>query len=190
MQLTLETVDAQVKEIARRWVNYSSILVFGRGYQYATCIEAALKIKEVSYVHTEGIHAGELKHGPLALIDESMPVILFANRDSTASKVQNALHQVTARGARDRLIIVSTKGDEYISKFRAKAEILEVPETVDCLQCVLSIIPMQLLSYHLAVAKGLNVVGEEKWQGQRPVGLPGVQQSCSVGLTITGSWVL
>ena len=159
VQLTLDIVDEQVKGIAKRLMNKnkSSLLLFGRGYQYATCLEAALKIKEVSYLHTEGIHAGELKHGPLALIDEHMPVIMFANRDSTAEKVQNALHQVTARGARDLMIIVSTKGDEEVRKFGDKAEILQVPETVDCLQCILSIIPMQLLSYHLAVLKGLNV---------------------------------
>eukprot|EP00172_Hildenbrandia_rubra_P001540 Plantae.Rhodophyta-Hildenbrandia_rubra.ctg21057.p1 GENE.Plantae.Rhodophyta-Hildenbrandia_rubra.ctg21057~~Plantae.Rhodophyta-Hildenbrandia_rubra.ctg21057.p1 ORF type:complete len:702 (-),score=123.08 Plantae.Rhodophyta-Hildenbrandia_rubra.ctg21057:176-2281(-) len=157
VQYILDTVDKQVKGIAKRLVNKSSLLLFGRGYQYATCMEAALKIKEVSYIHTEGIHAGELKHGPLALIDEHMPVIMFANRDSTADKVQNALHQVTARGAKKLMIIVATEGDEEISKFSDKAEILFVPETVDCLQCILSIVPMQMLSYHLAVNKGLNV---------------------------------
>lgn len=154
---TLATTDDKMKAIAERLRENSSILLFGRGYQYATCLEGALKIKEVSYIHTEGIHAGELKHGPLALIDENMPVILFAGQDSCATKVQNALHQVLARGGFSNMIIIGTEGDVEIEKYREKAELILVPNTVDCLQNVLTIIPMQLLSYHLAVARGLNV---------------------------------
>lgn len=154
---TLTTMDTKMKEIALRLRENASILLFGRGYQYATCLEGALKIKELSYIHTEGIHAGELKHGPLALIDENMPVILFAAKDSCATKVQNALHQVTARGGMANMLIIGTEGDAEVERFADKAELILVPETVDCLQCVLSIIPMQLLSYHLAVARGLNV---------------------------------
>lgn len=153
----LKSVDAEMKALAERFKNNTSILLFGRGYQFATCLEAALKIKEVSYIHTEGIHAGELKHGPLALVDENMPVILFANRDSTAPKVHNALHQVTARGGMSNMVIVATEGDKDIACFADKARIVQVPQTVDCLQCILSILPMQLLSYHLAVARDLNV---------------------------------
>lgn len=154
---TLSTTDDKMKAIAERLRDNSSILLFGRGYQYATCMEGALKIKEVSYIHTEGIHAGELKHGPLALIDENMPVILFAAQDSCSTKVQNALHQVLARGGLSNMIIIGTEGDAEIEKYSEKAELILVPNTVDCLQGVLSIIPMQLLSYHLAVARGLNV---------------------------------
>lgn len=154
---TLMMMDDKMKSIAERFQNNSSILLFGRGYQYATCLEGALKIKELSYIHTEGIHAGELKHGPLALVDEKMPVILFASQDSCSTKVQNALHQVSARGGISNMLIIGTEGDEEIEKFRDRTELVLVPQTVDCLQCVLSIIPMQLLSYHLAVARGLNV---------------------------------
>lgn len=157
VKTTLTKLDRQMKSIAERLRENSSILLFGRGYQYATCLEGALKIKELSYIHTEGIHAGELKHGPLALVDENMPVILFASQDSCATKVQNALHQVTARGGIANMLIIGTEGDTEIEKFAKKAELVLVPRTVDCLQCVLSIIPMQLLSYHLAVARGLNV---------------------------------
>jgi glutamine---fructose-6-phosphate transaminase (isomerizing) len=153
----LKELDGQMKSLAERLKDSQSILVFGRGYQYATCLEAALKVKEVSYVHTEGIHAGELKHGPLALVDEDMPVILFANKDHTAPKVHNALNQVIARGGMSNMVIVCTKGDEDVLCFKDKAELIEVPETVDCLQCIVSIIPMQLFSYHLAVARGHNV---------------------------------
>lgn len=154
---TLSRLNEPMKALAERLSDNSSILLFGRGYQYATCLEGALKIKEVSYIHTEGIHAGELKHGPLALVDENMPVILFANRDACSTKVHNALHQVTARGGMSNMLIVGTIGDEEIAKFSDKAELVLVPETVDCLQCILSILPMQLLSYHLAVSRGLNV---------------------------------
>lgn len=154
---TLSEMDDRMKTVAERLRENSSILLFGRGYQYATCLEGALKIKEVSYIHTEGIHAGELKHGPLALIDENMPVILFASHDACATKVQNALHQVLARGGFSNMIIVGTEGDAEIERYREKAELILVPKSVDCLQAVLNIIPMQLLSYHLAVARGLNV---------------------------------
>lgn len=154
---TLTNLDERMKVIAQRLRDNTSILLFGRGYQYATCLEGALKIKELSYIHTEGIHAGELKHGPLALIDENMPVILFASQDSCATKTQNALHQLMARGGISNMIIIGTEGDSDIEKFQDKAELVLVPQTVDCLQCVLSIIPMQLLSYHLTVARGLNV---------------------------------
>lgn len=154
---TLDNLDDKMKQIANRLKENSSILLFGRGYQYATCLEGALKIKELSYIHTEGIHAGELKHGPLALVDENMPVILFAAQDECSVKVQNALSQVTARGGIANMLIIGTEGDEEIKRFSEKAELVLVPKTVDCLQCILNIIPMQLLSYHLAVARGLNV---------------------------------
>ena len=154
---TLKDLDGRMKGIAERLKENTSILLFGRGFHYATCMEGALKIKELSYIHTEGIHAGELKHGPLALIDENMPVILFAGKDACSAKVQNALHQVTARGGIANMLIVGTEGDSEIEKFSDKVELVQVPKTVDCLQCVLAIIPMQLLSYHLAVARGLNV---------------------------------
>lgn len=154
---TLTELDDRMKVVAERLQENSSILLFGRGYQYATCLEGALKIKEVSYIHTEGIHAGELKHGPLALIDEKMPIILFASQDSCATKVQNALHQLLARGDVSNMIIVGVKGDSEIERYSRDAELILVPKTVDCLQAVLNIIPMQLLSYHLAVARGLNV---------------------------------
>ncbi|KAI9136077.1 hypothetical protein BKA69DRAFT_1106436 [Paraphysoderma sedebokerense] len=132
-------------------VKERSLLIMGRGYQNATCLEGALKIKEVSYMHSEGILAGELKHGPLALIDENMPVIFIMTRDSLYPKVQSALQQVTAR--KGQPIIVCNPGDDALSQFRT----IIVPQTVDCLQGLLSIIPLQLLSYHLAVLKKVDV---------------------------------
>ncbi|GAB0493038.1 hypothetical protein MMPV_004310 [Pyropia vietnamensis] len=157
VETTLTAVDGMMKAIAQQLKDAQSILLFGRGYQYATCLEAALKIKEVSYVHTEGIHAGELKHGPLALVDDKMPVVLFASCDATATKVHNALAQVAARGGLGRMIIVGCVGDAEVMRYKDSATLVLVPRVVDCLQCVLNIVPMQLLSYHLAVARGLNV---------------------------------
>ncbi|KAM5530275.1 hypothetical protein V8D89_016054 [Ganoderma adspersum] len=132
--------------------NQRSLLLMGRGYQYATCLEGALKIKEISYMHSEGILAGELKHGPLALIDENMPVIIIMTQDSLYPKVQSAYAQITARKAQP--IVVCNEDDDGIPK---GCKTIRVPRTVDCLQGLLNIIPMQLLSYHLAVRNGFDV---------------------------------
>ncbi|KAK0554468.1 glutamine--fructose-6-phosphate transaminase (isomerizing) [Tilletia horrida] len=129
-----------------------SLLIMGRGYQHATCLEGALKIKEVCYMHSEGILAGELKHGPLALIDESMPVILIMTKDSLYPKVQTALMQVTAR--KGQPIIICNDDDQNIAQ---EVKTIRVPSTVDCLQGLLNVIPLQLLSYHLACAAGVDV---------------------------------
>ncbi|CAO1612585.1 unnamed protein product [Parajaminaea phylloscopi] len=129
-----------------------SLLIMGRGYQHATCLEGALKIKEVCYMHSEGILAGELKHGPLALIDESMPVILVMTKDSLYPKVQTALMQVTSR--KGQPIVICNDDDQDISK---DAKAIRVPRTVDCLQGLLTVVPFQLLSYHIAVSRGVDV---------------------------------
>jgi glucosamine--fructose-6-phosphate aminotransferase (isomerizing) len=120
--------------------------------RHATCLEGALKIKEISYMHSEGILAGELKHGPLALIDENMPVIIIMTKDSLYPKVQSAFEQITARKAQP--IVVCNEGDEEI---KAGVKTIRVPRTVDCLQGLLNIIPLQLLSYHLAIKNGFDV---------------------------------
>lgn len=130
-----------------------SLLIMGRGFQNATCLEGALKIKEVSYMHSEGILAGELKHGPLALIDENMPVIMIMTKDSIYTKVQNALQQVTARHGQPIVICNENNPSEIPAGCRA----IVVPCTVDCLQGIINVIPLQLLSYHLAVLHGVDV---------------------------------
>ena len=141
------SIDVELQDLAKNvLLKEKSLLIMGRGYQNATCLEGALKIKEVSYMHSEGILAGELKHGPLALIDENMPVILVMTNDSLYPKVQSALQQVTAR--KGQPIIICNKGDSRIgSGFKT----IRVPQVVDCLQGILTVIPLQLLSYHLAV---------------------------------------
>lgn len=146
-------VDNSVAELAKELYPNKSMLVMGRGYNFATCLEGALKIKELTYMHSEGILAGELKHGPLALVDKAMPVVMIATRDPVYVKCINALQQVTAREGRP--ILVCEKGDTETQKYASK--VIEVPHTVDCLQGILTVIPMQLLSYHIAVLRGCNV---------------------------------
>ncbi|KAF4618299.1 hypothetical protein D9613_011522 [Agrocybe pediades] len=145
-------LDASLQQLAATVSENKSLLLMGRGYQYATCLEGALKIKEISYMHSEGILAGELKHGPLALVDENMPVIIIMTQDSLYPKVQSAFAQITARKAQP--IVICNEGDEGIP---AGVKTVRVPKTVDCLQGLLNIIPLQILSYHLAVKNGCDV---------------------------------
>lgn len=145
--------DSKIQEISKEVFEKKSLLVLGRGYNYATCLEGALKIKEITYMHSEGILAGELKHGPLALVDKGMPIIMICTRDNVFVKCMNALQQVTAREGMP--ILICNKGDEEPKKFGSN--VLEVPKTVDCLQGLLTVIPLQLLSYHIAVLRGCNV---------------------------------
>ena len=123
------------------------------GYNFATCLEGALKVKELTYMHSEGIQAGELKHGPLALVDSTIPILMILMRDYVFTKCMNALQQVTAREGKPILII--EEGDTETSIW--SENILEVPKIVDALQGILTVILLQLLSYHLAVLRGCNV---------------------------------
>ncbi|KAK4685277.1 glutamine---fructose-6-phosphate transaminase (isomerizing), partial [Tremellales sp. Uapishka_1] len=146
-------MDKALQQLAKDTLaKEKSLLIMGRGYQFATCLEGALKIKEVSYMHSEGILAGELKHGPLALIDEHLPVIFIMTRDSLYPKVQSALAQVTAR--KGQPIIICNEDDESVGRH---AKVIRVPRTVDCLQGLINVIPLQLLSYHLAIMNGVDV---------------------------------
>jgi len=142
-----------VKKLAEEMYEERSLLVMGRGYSYATCLEGALKIKELTYMHSEGILAGELKHGPLALVDNALSIIIIITRDPVYTKCMNALQQVIAREGRP--ILVCEAGDEETKTMSSKC--IEIPHTVDCLQGILSVIPLQLLSYHMAVLRGCNV---------------------------------
>ena len=120
-----------------------------RGYNFATCLEGALKVKELTYMHSEGIQVGELKHGPLALVDSTSPILMILMRDYVFTKCMNALQQVTAREGKPILII--EEGDTETSIW--SEDILEVPKIVDALQGILTVILLQLLSYHLAVLR-------------------------------------
>ncbi|XP_008325362.1 glutamine--fructose-6-phosphate aminotransferase [isomerizing] 2 [Cynoglossus semilaevis] len=147
------SLDEKIKDIANELYQQRSLLVMGRGFNYATCLEGALKIKEITYMHSEGILAGELKHGPLALVDKDMPVIMIIMKDACHVKCQNALQQITARSGRP--IILCCQDDQDVAKNAYQA--IELPHTVDCLQGILSVIPLQLLSFHLAVLRGYDV---------------------------------
>ncbi|TBU02594.1 glutamine--fructose-6-phosphate aminotransferase [Hamiltosporidium magnivora] len=152
---TLES-DRKLKEFSTKVlgsrVDLKSLLILGRGYQHATCLEGALKIKEVSYIHSEGILTGELKHGPLALIDENMCIIVIVTKDMLYEKTLNAVQQILARKGKP-IIICS---NDLIKEFDG-LDVIGVPGTVDCLQGLLTVIPLQLISYHLAVARGYDV---------------------------------
>lgn len=146
--------DRTIKEMCDNILSgHKSLLLLGRGYQHATALEGALKIKEISYMHSEGVLAGELKHGVLALVDEDLPIIVMATRDSLFQKVMTAVNQVVARSGNP--IIICNQGDA--NKFDSKYTTIEVPGTVDCLQGLLNVIPLQLMSYWLAVKKGIDV---------------------------------
>lgn len=146
-------LDHEVFKLAKELYEQKSLLVMGRGYNHSTCLEGALKIKELTYMHSEGILAGELKHGPLALVDKEMPVIMVITRDPVYPKCMNALQQVTARAGRPIVICESGDGETKSMAFKS----IEVPHTVDCLQGILTVIPLQLLSYHIAVLRKCNV---------------------------------
>ncbi|KAM7219373.1 hypothetical protein V8F06_005272 [Rhypophila decipiens] len=146
--------DQKIKQMCENtFKNQKSLLLLGRGSQYSTALEGALKIKEISYLHCEAVMSGELKHGVLALVDENLPIIMILTRDGLFKKSLNAYQQVIARGGRP--IVICNPGDE---EFQASpAEKIEIPKTVDVLQGILNVIPLQLIAYWLAVMEGLNV---------------------------------
>ncbi|KAL5058647.1 hypothetical protein RYX36_030251 [Vicia faba] len=148
-------LDQEMKDLANLLIAEQSLLVFGRGYNYATALEGALKVKEVALMHSEGILAGEMKHGPLALVDESLPIVVIATRDACFSKQQSVIQQLHAR--RGRLIVLCSEGDAASVCPGKSCRTIEVPQVEDCLQPVINVVPLQLLAYHLTVLRGFNV---------------------------------
>ena len=146
-------LDAQIKEIAAIYKNATNFLYLGRGYNFPVALEGALKLKEISYIHAEGYPAAEMKHGPIALIDENMPVVFLATNKSAYEKIVSNVQEVKAR--KGKIIAVVHKGDTQI---RALADhIIEVPETEEILSPLITIVPLQLLAYHIAIMRGCNV---------------------------------
>ena len=145
--------DDVIKDIARRLTYAENALYMGRGFNYPVALEGALKLKEISYIHAEGYPAAEMKHGPIALIDEDMPVVFVATHHQLYKKILSNIEEVKARNG--RIIAIVTEGDEAVSKL-AEA-VIEVPPTLATLAPLLSVIPLQLIAYHVAVEKGLNV---------------------------------
>ena len=149
----LPGLDAQCEALARRYFRYKNFLYLGRGVQYPMALEGALKLKEISYIHAEGYPAGEMKHGPIALVDENLPVLAITLRDKTYEKMVSNIEQVKARSA--RVIAVTDEGNHALDE--EVDEVLRVPMVSDLLNPLLTLIPMQLLAYHIAVRLGCDV---------------------------------
>jgi glucosamine--fructose-6-phosphate aminotransferase (isomerizing) len=148
----LENED-KIKQIASMWKDANNALYLGRGYNFPVALEGALKLKEISYIHAEGYPAAEMKHGPIALIDENMPVVVIATNDSTRDKVISNIQEVKAR--KGKILAIVKENDEAIAEMADY--FIEIPETEEPLTPLLSVIPLQLLAYHIAVLRGCNV---------------------------------
>jgi glucosamine--fructose-6-phosphate aminotransferase (isomerizing) len=134
-------------------MRHENFLYLGRGIHYPIALEGALKLKEISYIHAEGYPSGEMKHGPIALIDENMPIVALTPRDGVYSKIISNLEEVKARDG--KVIALATEGDENIRS--VSDEVVYLPETHPLLMPVLSVVPLQLLAYHIAVKRGCDV---------------------------------
>jgi glucosamine--fructose-6-phosphate aminotransferase (isomerizing) len=152
MERILERSDA-VRTIAEALSHHDNFLYLGRGYQFPVALEGALKLKEISYIHAEGYPAAEMKHGPIALIDERMPVVFLCTRDGAYDKVMSNMMEVRAR--RGSILAVATDGDTEVA--HQADHVIYVPQTLPMLQPLLSVIPLQLLAYHIAVLRGCDV---------------------------------
>lgn len=146
-------LNYEIENIAEEFKDASNFLYLGRGYNFPVALEGALKLKEISYIHAEGYPAAEMKHGPIALIDENMPVVFIAPKDSTYDKIISNIQEVKARGG--RIIAIANEDDNEIDKL--VDHVVKIPQTIRMLMPILTVIPLQLLAYHIAVKKGLNV---------------------------------
>jgi glucosamine--fructose-6-phosphate aminotransferase (isomerizing) len=146
-------VNEQALDLAKIYQQTRNALYLGRGFLFPVALEGALKLKEISYIHAEGYPAAEMKHGPIALIDENMPVVVVATKDDTYEKIISNIQEIKAR--KGNVIAIVTEGDELIRKMADY--VLEVPDTIPAFSGILAVIPLQLLSYHIAVLRGCNV---------------------------------
>ncbi|NJN42301.1 MAG: glutamine--fructose-6-phosphate transaminase (isomerizing) [Flammeovirgaceae bacterium] len=143
----------KIRDIAAKFIDTNNFLYLGRGYNFPVALEGALKLKEISYIHAEGYPAAEMKHGPIALIDEAMPVVFIATKDSSYEKIVSNIQEVKAR--KGKVISIITEGDTLIPTM--SDHVIEVPKTIESLMPLVSVIPLQLLSYHIAVMRDCNV---------------------------------
>lgn len=146
-------LNDSIEEIAQQFVDSRNFLYLGRGYNFPVALEGALKLKEISYIHAEGYPAAEMKHGPIALIDEDMPVVFLAPKDSVYDKILSNIEEIRAR--KGRIIAIASETDNKIDEMVDHT--IKIPETIRMLMPILNVIPLQLLAYHIAVKKGLNV---------------------------------
>ena len=145
--------NERIADFAKTFTYAQNFIYLGRGYNYPVAMEGALKLKEISYIHAEGYPAAEMKHGPIALISQEMPVVVVAPRCGTYEKVVSNIQEIKAR--KGRVVAIVTEGDEMVSKIADY--IIEVPQTEECLTPLLTVIPLQLMAYHIAVVKGCDV---------------------------------
>ena len=146
-------LNDRIADLSRMFTYARNFLYLGRGFSYPVALEGALKLKEISYIHAEGYPAAEMKHGPIALIDSDMPVVVIATHNGMYEKVLSNIQEVKAR--KGKVIAVVSQGDNTIS--RIADEVIALPDTIECLEPLLATIPLQMLAYHVAVCKGLNV---------------------------------
>ena len=146
-------IREKVADLARTFTYAHNFLYLGRGFSYPVALEGALKLKEISYIHAEGYPAAEMKHGPIALIDSDMPVVVIATHNAMYEKVLSNIQEIKAR--QGRVIALVSKGDDTIAKIAD--EVIELPDVLECLEPLVATIPLQLLAYHVAVCKGKNV---------------------------------
>ena len=153
IEKVLESTHEYVKSIAKNFVESPNFLYLGRGYNFPAALEGALKLKEISYIHAEGYPAAEMKHGPIALIDENMPIVIIAPKKGHYDKIVSNVQEIKAR--KGQVIAVVNKGDEQVSSM--VDYIIEIPETSECFSPIVASIPLQLLAYYIAIYRGANV---------------------------------
>jgi glucosamine--fructose-6-phosphate aminotransferase (isomerizing) len=146
--------EKNIKRIARKYSKYSSMFYLGRKYNFPIAMEGALKIKEISYIHAEGYASGEMKHGPIALIDKDFPSVILAPKDSVYDKTLSAVEEIKARGG--KVVVITTQGNKEKIKKQAN-DVIEIPKTLEILTPLLSVVPLQLLAYYAGVKKGFDV---------------------------------
>ncbi|HEY6438109.1 MAG TPA: glutamine--fructose-6-phosphate transaminase (isomerizing), partial [Ignavibacteriaceae bacterium] len=146
-------LNDEIEQLAEEFQDSPNFLYLGRGYNFPAALEGALKLKEISYIHAEGYPAAEMKHGPIALIDDNMPVVFIAPKDSTYEKILSNIQEVRARGG--RIIAVTDEGNGEIDQLVDHT--IKIPKTIEMLTPILTSIPLQLLAYHIAVKKSLDV---------------------------------
>jgi glucosamine--fructose-6-phosphate aminotransferase (isomerizing) len=149
----LDEIDEPVQKLAYEFTDYPNFLYLGRSYNFPVALEGALKLKEISYIHAEGYPAAEMKHGPIALIDENMPVVVIAATDHTNDKMISNIEEIRAR--KGQVISIMNKGNEEVAELSDFS--IQIPSTEDCLSPLLTAIPLQLLSYYIAVNRGCDV---------------------------------
>ncbi|MCF8267602.1 MAG: glutamine--fructose-6-phosphate transaminase (isomerizing) [Ignavibacteriales bacterium] len=147
------SLNSEIEKIAEKFKDAKNFLYLGRGYNFPVALEGALKLKEISYIHAEGYPAAEMKHGPIALIDENMPAVFIAPKDSVYDKVISNIEEVRAR--KGRIIAIASENDNKIDSLVEYS--IKIPDTIRMLMPILSVIPLQMLAYHIAVKRGLNV---------------------------------